>query len=120
VTIILGDDSLNKDIFPKRTRCQKSVLFPQSQNFLGRCDDRVRQHVHITCKNTGAISFRRHMLQLLMVNNNDDIDFNSNKNNNSDNDDINNSSNHNFHSYFLNCYFFQLFCMIKFFFNSTF
>jgi len=52
-----------------------------------------------------------------MVNNNNDIDFNSNKNNNSDNDDINNSSNHNFHSYFLNCYFFQSFCMIKFLFQ---
>jgi hypothetical protein len=39
VTIILGGDSPNKTFSPKRTWCQKSVLFPQDENyFVGRRD----------------------------------------------------------------------------------
>jgi hypothetical protein len=33
VTIILGGDSPNKTFSPKRTWCQKPVLFPQDENY---------------------------------------------------------------------------------------
>jgi hypothetical protein len=42
-TQILGGDSSNKIFSPKRTRCQISVLFPQSRIFLGPPRCRVRQ-----------------------------------------------------------------------------
>ena len=57
MTIILGGDSSNKTFSPKKTRCQKSVLFPQFRIFLGPPRCRVRQNGDSTGESRTKLCF---------------------------------------------------------------